>query len=53
VTSSLIIGTSIIMTVKGESAVFSLPVLGFFGYVFAFLGGLWLLFSIWRSNRRS
>jgi ubiquinone biosynthesis protein len=53
VTSSLIIGTSIIMTVKGESAVFSLPVLGFLGYVFAFLGGLWLLFSIWRSNKRS
>jgi ubiquinone biosynthesis protein len=53
VTSALIIGTSIIMTVKGESAVFSLPVLGFLGYVFAFLGGLWLLFSIWRSNKRS
>jgi ubiquinone biosynthesis protein len=53
VTSALIIGTSIIMTVKSESAVFSLPVLGFLGYVFAFLGGLWLLFSIWRSNRRS
>ena len=53
VTAALIIGTSIIMTVKGESAVFSLPVLGFFGYIFAFLGGLWLLFSIWRSNKRS
>ncbi|MGJ0485068.1 MAG: ABC1 kinase family protein [Methylomicrobium sp.] len=53
VTAALIIGTSILMTVKGESSFLSLPVLGFFGYVFAFLGGLWLLFSIWRSNKRS
>ncbi|MEC4750073.1 AarF/UbiB family protein [Methylomicrobium sp. Wu6] len=53
VTAALIIGTSIIMTVKGENAILSLPVLGFFGYIFAFLGGLWLLFSIWRSNKGS
>lgn len=53
VTAALIIGTSIIMTAKSESSFLSLPVVGFFGYVFAFLGGLWLLFSIWRSNKRS
>lgn len=53
VTAALIIGTSIIMTVKGESTVLSLPLLGFFGYIFAFLGGLWLLLSIWRSNKGS
>jgi len=51
VTAALIIGTSIIMTVKGEHQIFGLPVFGFFGYVFASLGGVWLLFSIWRSNK--
>jgi ubiquinone biosynthesis protein len=51
VTAALIIGTSIIMTVKGEQEILGLPVFGFIGYIFAFLGGIWLLFSIWRSNK--
>jgi len=41
------------MTVKEENQIFGLPVFGFFGYVFASLGGVWLLFSIWRSNKGS
>jgi len=53
VTAALIIGTSIIMTVKEEDQILGLPVFGFFGYVFASLGGVWLLFSIWRSNKGS
>lgn len=53
VTAALIIGTSIIMTVKGESEIMGLPAFGFIGYVFASLGGLWLLFSIWRSGKRN
>jgi ubiquinone biosynthesis protein len=51
VTAALIIGTSIIMTVKDEPKILGLPVFGFIGYVFAFLGGIWLLFSIWRSRK--
>ncbi|MGR9036832.1 MAG: ABC1 kinase family protein, partial [Gammaproteobacteria bacterium] len=51
VTAALIIGTSIIMTVKGEKEILGLPVFGLIGYIFAFLGGVWLLFSIWRSNK--
>ena len=53
VTAALIIGTSIIMTVKGGAEIFGLPVFGFIGFVAAFLGGVWLLIAIWRSNKRS
>ena len=52
VTAALIIGTAIMMTVKGGPEIMGLPALGFFGYIFAALGGIWLLFSIWRSGKR-
>ncbi len=52
VTAALIIGTSIMMTVKGGPEIMGLPAFGFFGYIFAALGGVWLLFSIWRSGKR-
>ncbi len=52
VTAALIIGTSIMMTVKGGPEIMGLPAFGFFGYIFAALGGIWLLISIWRSGRR-
>lgn len=51
VTAALIIGTSIIMTVKGGPEIFGLPAFGFIGYIFSALGGVWLLLSIWRSGR--
>ena len=50
VTAALIIGSSIIMTVKGGPELFGLPAFGFLGYTFAALGGIWLLLSIWRSG---
>ncbi len=50
VIASLLIGTSIIMTVKGGPELFGLPAFGFLGYTFAAVGGLWLLFSIWKSG---
>jgi ubiquinone biosynthesis protein len=50
VTASLIIGSSIIMTVKGGPELFGLPAFGFLGYTFATLGGIWLLLSIWKSG---
>lgn len=52
VTAALIIGSSIIMTVKGGPELFGLPAFGFLGYTFATFGGIWLLFSIWKSNSR-
>ena len=52
VTSALIIGSSIVMTVSGGPTIFGLPVVGFFGFTAAGIGGVWLLFSIWRSGRR-
>ena len=51
VTAALIIGSSIIMTVKGGPELFGLPAFGFLGYTFAMVGGVWLLFSIWRSGK--
>ena len=51
VTAALIIGSSIIMTVKGGPELFGLPAFGFLGYTFATVGGVWLLFSIWRSGK--
>lgn len=46
VTSSLIIGSSIVMTVKGGTVLF-----GFLGFFLASLFGIWLIISIWRSGR--
>jgi len=51
VTAALIVGSSIVMTVHGGPTLFGLPLFGFLGFTLAFLGGLWLLFSIWRSGR--
>ena len=51
VTAALIIGTSIIMTVKGGPTIFGLPAFGFIGYSFATITGICLLVSIWRSGK--
>ncbi|MCX7627960.1 MAG: AarF/UbiB family protein [Methylophilaceae bacterium] len=50
-TSSLIIGSSIVMTVKGGPTLFGLPAFGLIGFFLASLFGLWLMISIWRSSR--
>ncbi len=49
--AALIIGSSIVMTVKGGPTLFGLPMLGTLGFIGAAIGGIWLLFSIWRSGR--
>ena len=49
VTAALIIGSAIAMNVDSSDR--GLPVLGMLGFVAAALGGIWLLFSIWRSGR--
>lgn len=51
VTASLIIGTSIIMTVKSGPEILGMPIFGFIGFVSASILGVWLLISIWRGGK--
>ncbi len=51
VTAALIIGSSIIMTVTVGPELPGLPAFGFLGYLFATIGGIWLLLSIWKSGQ--
>jgi len=51
VTSALIIGSSIVMTVKGGPTLLGLPLFGLLGFIGAAIGGIWLLLSIWRSGK--
>jgi ubiquinone biosynthesis protein len=51
VVAALIVGSSIVMTVPGGPSLFGLPFFGLTGFLSAGIGGLWLLLSIWRSNR--
>jgi ubiquinone biosynthesis protein len=51
VVAALIVGSSIVMTVPGGPSLFGLPFFGLTGFLVAGIGGLWLLLSIWKSNR--
>lgn len=54
-TASLVIGSSIVLTVRDSPAVFGipvLPVLGLLGYVLAFLNSIWIVYGIWRSGKQ-
>ncbi len=51
VTAALIIGSAIAMNVQHDPSEAGLPILGMAGFIAAALGGVWLLFSIWRSGR--
>ena len=54
-TASLVIGSSIMMTVQSGPRLFGMPlltVLGLLGYVVAFFNSVWIIFSIWRANRK-
>jgi ubiquinone biosynthesis protein len=50
-TASLVIGSSIVMTVKGGPELFGLPVFGLLGFLIAFFNSVWIIVSIWRSGR--
>ncbi len=52
VIAALIIGSSIVMTIKGGPTLLGLPLFGLLGFVGAVVGAVWLLFSIWRSGKR-
>lgn len=51
VTAALIIGTSIIMTVRTGPEVMGMPFFGFIGFVSASIVGIWLLVSIWKGHK--
>ncbi len=51
IVAALIVGSSIVMTVRGGPEWLGLPLFGFIGYLGAAIGGIWLVISIWRSNR--
>jgi ubiquinone biosynthesis protein len=50
VTASLIIGSSIITSLKSGPESSGSPALAFIGYTFAAFGIVWLLFSVWKSG---
>jgi len=51
VVAALIVGSSIVMTVPGGPTLLGLPYFGLLGFLGAAIGGVWLLLSIWSSNR--
>ena len=51
IAAALRVGSSIVMTVKGGPTIFGLPAFGFMGFFLAFVIGLMLMISIWRSGR--
>jgi len=51
IAAALIVGSSIVMTVKGGPTLFGLPAFGFMGFFLAFCIGIMLMISIWRSGR--
>ncbi|MCI0653712.1 MAG: AarF/UbiB family protein [Methylococcaceae bacterium] len=50
ITSALIIGSSIVMTVSGGPTLFGLPAFGLLGFLSAGVGGMWLMVSIWKGG---
>ncbi|MEE4192603.1 MAG: 2-polyprenylphenol 6-hydroxylase [Halieaceae bacterium] len=52
VIAALIVGSSIVMTVEGGPKLLGLPFFGLLGFGGAVVGGIWLLFSIWRSGKQ-
>ena len=52
ITASLIVGSSIVMTVSGGPTLMGLPLFGFIGFLAAGIGGIWVLFSIYRGGKQ-
>ncbi|MEW6563249.1 MAG: AarF/UbiB family protein [Pseudomonadota bacterium] len=50
--AALIIGSAIVMTVQGGPTLFGLPLFGLAGFLLALINALWLIISIWRSNKK-
>ena len=50
-TSSLVIGSSIVMTVEAGPTIFGLSLFGLMGFIVAFFNSIWIILSIWRSGK--
>jgi ubiquinone biosynthesis protein len=50
ITAAFIIGTSIMMSVTGDTEYLPMSILAGFGFSLATLGGVWVLLSIWRGR---
>jgi ubiquinone biosynthesis protein len=50
-TAVLIVGSTIVMTVERAPALPGLPSFGLLGFIAAVIGGIWVLFSIWRGGK--
>jgi len=51
VTSALIIGSAIVMNIKGPMSFSTVSVFGVLGFIGAVIGGLWVLLSVLRGGR--
>jgi ubiquinone biosynthesis protein len=51
ITAAFIIGTSIMLSVTGDTEYLAMSILAGLGFSLAALGGVWVLFSIWRGRR--
>lgn len=51
IVAALIVDSSMIITTGVEPKLFGLPALGLIGYLFSGIAGLWLVWSIFRSDR--
>lgn len=52
ITAAFIIGTSIMLSVTGDTEYLAMSILAGLGFSLAVLGGVWVLFSIWRGRHR-
>jgi ubiquinone biosynthesis protein len=50
ITAAFIIGTSIMLSVTGDTEYLAMSILAGLGFSLAALGGVWVLFSIWRGR---
>ena len=50
ITAAFIIGTSIMLSVIGETEYFGMSMLAVLGFAIACVGGVWVLLSIWRGR---
>ena len=51
ITAAFIIGTSIMLSVTGDTDYLAMSILAGLGFSLAALGGVWVLLSIWRGRR--
>ncbi|MGD8842628.1 MAG: AarF/UbiB family protein [Gammaproteobacteria bacterium] len=51
ITAAFIIGTSIMISVTGDTEYLAISLLAGFGFSLAAVGGVWVLLSIWRGHR--